>query len=91
MPNISVLSSNVKGDISSCKIENQMFRIRRDSVVSLVEYHDYISYDVCNESVLYEYSVPEFTVFSRLCFISLMIAFSLIVFVCFIPKIEDSL
>jgi len=56
-----VTNGEVKGDITSCKIENQLKKVQRDSLTSVSEKNTYISYDVCSKSVVDEYTVPSFT------------------------------
>ena len=58
---IIVPTSNVEGNITNCKIENQVLRVDRKNVLSLTEKTTYITYDVCNKEVLSEYTVPEIT------------------------------
>lgn len=59
--NIIIPSSEVKGDITSCKIDKQIVSIERKSVFSISQKVNYITYDVCNKQQISSYSVPEFT------------------------------
>jgi hypothetical protein len=59
--NVIVSSPNLKGDITSCKLEQQEIRVDRKSVFSLQEKHTYVSYDVCNKQVVEQYTLPRWT------------------------------
>lgn len=59
----AVVGGDVKGDITSCKIENQTKSVKKDSVFSFQQTTTYITYDVCNKESIAEYKVPEFTMF----------------------------
>ena len=59
--NVIVPTSNVEGNITNCKIENQLLSIDRKSAFSVTETRNYITYDVCNKQELARYSMPEFT------------------------------
>ena len=52
-------SDQIVGDITSCKIEKEVFRVDRLSSFSLTEKTTYIAYDVCNKEILSQYTVPE--------------------------------
>ena len=54
-------ASNVEGNITSCKVENQVKTIKKDSVFSIQRTTTYMTYDVCNRQQIAEYQVPEFT------------------------------
>ncbi len=56
-----VVGGNVQGDITSCKIENQLIRTDKKSVFSLQELNTYASYDVCSRKIIDKYTVPSFT------------------------------
>lgn len=56
-----VVGGNVQGDITSCKIENQLIKTEKASVWSIKEKNTYASYDVCSKKVISQYVVPEFT------------------------------
>ena len=86
MNNTGVLavSENMKGDITSCKIENQLVGIERASIFSLKEVETRIAYDVCSKQVVREYSVPTVTVFGAvmmlpIVFIAFIIPFAIYV------------
>ena len=51
----------VKGDITSCKLENQKLSVKRDSLFSLREDTTYATYNVCTKEVVREYTTPAFT------------------------------
>ncbi len=53
--------SGVTGNITDCKIENQLKSITRNSKMSLGQENTYITYDVCNREVIGEYTVPTWT------------------------------
>ena len=69
-----VVGGEVKGDITSCKIENQTKSVHRDSVSSVTQTTNYISYDACSKTVLEEYSVPEPTGVGFIIFFALLFA-----------------
>ena len=50
---------NIQGNITSCKIENQIIRIDKKSAFSPIQYTTYASYDVCSRQVIERYVVPE--------------------------------
>lgn len=56
-------ASEVEGNITSCKVENQVKSIQKESAWSFRQTSNYMTYDVCNKNVLAEYQVPEFTTF----------------------------
>lgn len=56
-------ASEVEGNITSCKIENQVKEVKKDSTFSIQKTTTYMTYDVCNREVIAEYQVPEFTGF----------------------------
>lgn len=58
---IVIPTGNVNGNITSCKIENQLIRIDRGSAVSLIEIQTRASYDVCSKQIIERYSVQELT------------------------------
>jgi hypothetical protein len=58
-----VVGGDVKGDITSCKIDNQMKSVDRSGIFSIQQKTTYVTYDVCNKKILADYSVPEFTGF----------------------------
>jgi hypothetical protein len=60
-PTVVVPTNGVEGDITSCKIENQLLSIRRDKITALREYKTYVSYDVCSKKIISTYEVPEMT------------------------------
>ena len=69
-----IVGGNVQGDVTSCRIENQLKSIQKNSIFSIKQDKTYITYDVCNKQIISDYTVPSFTGFSVL----------LILFVCFI-------
>ena len=54
-------TNNIEGNITICKIENQEVAVLKNTVFSVTEKHQYISYDVCNKQIIKEYTVPQFT------------------------------
>ena len=54
-------SDQIVGDITSCRIENQVLIIDKSSAISLTEKTTYIAYDVCNKEILSTYTVPSIT------------------------------
>lgn len=58
-PQVFIAGSNVEGNITSCKIENQLIKVDRKSVLSPTEVKTYISYDVCNKQVINTYTLQE--------------------------------
>lgn len=62
--NTAIVGGNVKGDITSCKIENQLKSVKKDSVWSLQQTATYMTYDVCDRKTIDQYNVPQFTGFS---------------------------
>ena len=81
---IIVPTNNVQGDITSCKIENQLTRIDRGSAFSLFETNSYISYDVCSKKVIDTYQVQAMTGLS----ISILIFLGIILFFVMLSAIE---
>ncbi len=59
-------SSQVQGDITQCKIENTLKSYKIDSAFSITGQSTYITYDVCNKTVLSEYINPEITLFGAI-------------------------
>lgn len=57
-------ASDVQGNITSCKIENQLKSIQKNSALSLQQTSTYMTYDVCNRNTIAEYKIPELTGFS---------------------------
>lgn len=74
-PVVVATNAAVEGNITSCKIEQQLFKVERSSSLSFSERNTYISYDVCNKQILETYSVPSFTGFG---FVASFILFFLI-------------
>lgn len=60
---IVVPSTNVEGNITSCKIENQLVNVTRAGPWSLTEYNSYVAYDVCSKKILSTYQVGEISGF----------------------------
>jgi hypothetical protein len=58
---ILVPANQIEGNITTCKIENQIKSVERKSAFSLTETKNYMTYDVCNRQVISEYSIPEIT------------------------------
>lgn len=52
-------AGQVKGDITSCRIETKMIKLEKNSIFSLTEKQHFISYDVCTKNVIESYSVPQ--------------------------------
>lgn len=63
MSNTAVVSGDVKGDITSCKIENQVVKVERNGALSPSQTTSYIAYDVCNKNTIESYKVQELTGF----------------------------
>jgi len=61
---ILIGGENVEGNVTSCKIENQLKSVEKNSAFSIQQKKEYMTYDVCNKKVIDEYSVPAFTGFS---------------------------
>ncbi len=61
--NLVVVGGNVKGDITSCTVQNQLLKLEKNSPWSYRQNSTYITYDVCSKKVLATYKVPEFTAF----------------------------
>ena len=61
--NVLVPTANVIGDVTACKIENQLISTERVSATSLQEVNTYVSYDVCSKQIIYQYQVPDITFF----------------------------
>jgi len=59
--NIIVPTNEVQGNITNCKVEKVRINTKKDSVFSLKEINTYQIYNVCDKSVIREYSLPEFT------------------------------
>lgn len=59
--NIIVGSENIKGDITSCKLETAQISLDKESAWSLRETKTYQTYDVCSKAVISEYEVESFT------------------------------
>lgn len=59
--NVLIGGSNVKGDITSCKIENQEIATARNSIWSWKETKTFVSYDVCNKQIIRQYDIPQWT------------------------------
>lgn len=59
--NVIVGSENIEGNITSCKIENQLKLVKKNSAFSIQQTSTYMTYDVCNKHTIAEYTVPEFT------------------------------
>ena len=58
--NTAIVPTNgVEGNITSCKIENQVKSVQQDSIWAYQKTTTYITYDVCNKNVVAEYSKPE--------------------------------
>lgn len=58
-----VVGGNVSGDITSCKIENQVIKVQIKSAFSLQQRTTYASYDVCSKRIINQYTNPEITGF----------------------------
>lgn len=58
---IVVPTTNVDGNITSCKIETQQIKVDRSSAFSLRETRTFVSYDVCSRQQLEQFSVENFT------------------------------
>ena len=83
MLNTMIVPTNkVEGDITSCKIENQVLCVEKKSVLSFKQTTTYVSYDVCSKSIIQEYTIPEFTTFGFV-----MILFGLFVIGCIVNGI----
>lgn len=55
------VGGEVSGDITSCKIENQLLSTYRNSAWSITETNTYASYNVCSKKIISQYQVSEFT------------------------------
>ena len=55
------VGNEVRGDITSCKIENQLIMTQRNSAFSITEYNTYAAYNVCDKRIINQYSVSDFT------------------------------
>lgn len=58
---VIVPTAEVQGDITSCKIENQLVSRYRESPFSLTQTSSYVSYNVCTKEIMDRYTVPEMT------------------------------
>ena len=76
--NLLIPTNKIEGDITSCKIENQVIFIRRDSPISLVEYTTYASYDVCSKEIINQYTVPSMTGVALIMGLSIALIFFMI-------------
>jgi hypothetical protein len=56
--NVLIPSANVEGNITSCKIENQLIKTDRASVFSVQEIETYATYDVCSKQIIQQYTIP---------------------------------
>jgi hypothetical protein len=74
---VIVPGTNVEGNITSCKIENQLISTQRSSALSVTETNTYASYDVCSKEIISQYSVPQVTELGEL---GLVIVLSAILF-----------
>lgn len=73
-------AGQVKGDITSCRIETKMIKLEKNGIFSLTEKQHFISYDVCTKNVVESYSVPQLAGAGVLgmCFIAVLALASLI-------------
>ena len=58
------VGNDVQGDITSCKIDNAVLSISKNSALSLTERTTYASYNVCTKEVIQTYEVPNVTTFA---------------------------
>jgi len=86
---VAITNSELKGDVTSCKIETLKFSTERKGVFSPTQKITYQNYDVCTKNVVNTYSVPEINVG----FIALLftIALAICVGVLIICSIIDNL
>lgn len=63
MANRILTGGDIKGDITSCKIENKLIKLDKKSPFSLTQNKTYVSYDVCTKQTIETYTVPELTEF----------------------------
>lgn len=61
---VVAVSPNIEGEITSCKIENEVVNIDKTSAFSITQIKTYRSYDVCTKQTINEYPIQEFTAFS---------------------------
>lgn len=61
---IILAGNNIEGNITDCKIENQIIKVEKNSVFSLQQKRTYASYDVCTKEIIHQYVIPEFTGFA---------------------------
>jgi hypothetical protein len=55
------VGNQVEGNITSCKIENQLIKIDKESIFSLSQLKTYAAYNVCDKEIINQYQVPEGT------------------------------
>jgi len=53
------VGNQVEGDITSCKIENQVISVQKLSAFSIQKRTTYASYDVCSKQIIQQYTIPE--------------------------------
>ena len=82
-----VPTTNVEGNITSCKIETAKVSIDRESPMSFVQHTTYQSYDVCTKEVIDSYVMPEVTGFAF--FISSLGAILLFMVISFAISAKD--
>ena len=57
---------DVSGNITSCRIENQLVNVTRAGPWSLTEYNSYITYDVCSKKIISTYQLDSISGFGSL-------------------------
>jgi hypothetical protein len=82
--NVLIPSSNVEGNITSCKIEQQTLKKDKHYVYSLTEQTTYATYDVCSKQIIQTYTVPSFTPFGFVACIPLFILVLILIFGLFV-------
>ena len=58
-----LVGGEVKGDITSCKIESKVVAVDRKGLFSFSQKQTNVSYDVCNKQIVKEFVTPAFTSF----------------------------
>lgn len=84
---VIVPSSNVQGNITSCKIDTEQIDTHVNSLFSLKEMDTYRSYNTCNQQTIKEYTVPTFTAFGVIASLAVVfLIFATLSFLSFIAE-----